>query len=110
MKTSNFSKSSDLPNVISIASKDPNWYYGDRYPDLAPPMDLIGRYKRGEINDEEYTKEYASRVLNKLNAQDVYDELEDKVLLCWCAKGKFCHRRLVAKWIESEIGIKVEEL
>jgi hypothetical protein len=30
-------------------------------------------------------------------------------LLCWEAPGKFCHRRLVAAWLEDALGIDVPE-
>ena len=28
------------------------------------------------------------------------------VLLCWESPGDFCHRRMIAKWIEEEKGVK----
>lgn len=110
MKTSNFSKSANIPNAISIALRDPQFYNGERYPALAPPPDLLGRYKRKEINDDRYTMEYYSRVLYNLDPRKVYEDLKDKVLLCWCGKSKFCHRRLVAEWIKKELNIDVEEI
>jgi hypothetical protein len=30
-------------------------------------------------------------------------------MLCWEAPGEFCHRRLVAEWLEGELGIQVPE-
>lgn len=85
---------------------------GEEFKLLAPPADII------KIEDEElYTKLYYEKVLNKLNPQEVYKELGDNaVLLCYekwadIEKSKtFCHRRIVAKWLEDNLGIKVEEL
>ena len=45
----------------------------------------------------------------------MYQELKDCVLVCFespkdIASGKkFCHRRMVAGWIETELGIVVPE-
>ena len=35
---------------------------------------------------------------------------KDVVLLCYEKPPQFCHRHLVAKWLEKELNIKVEEL
>jgi hypothetical protein len=45
-----------------------------------------------------------------LNPVRVADELEGKVLLCWELPGQFCHRRLVAEWLEKNLLIEVPEL
>ena len=29
--------------------------------------------------------------------------------MCHCAKTKFCHRHLFAAWLESKLGIQIEE-
>jgi len=29
--------------------------------------------------------------------------------MCHCAKTKFCHRHLFAVWLESKLGIQIEE-
>ena len=57
------------------------------------------------------------KVLSKLNPQQVFDELGDNaVLLCYEKYANiengttFCHRRMVAKWLEQNLGIKVDEL
>jgi hypothetical protein len=65
----------------------------------------------------EYEILYRDQVLSKLDPQKVYDDLgEDAILLChekWddIKSGKaFCHRRIVAEWLEEELGIEVPEL
>jgi uncharacterized protein (DUF488 family) len=110
MKTSNFSKNGYDKNAINIASYAPKWFKGKSYLKLAPPGDLIGRYKREEVNSDEYTIEYNSRVLDNLNAVEVYKDLgEDAILLCYEGIFQFCHRRLVAKWLEEQLNITVDE-
>lgn len=96
---------------VSIARFNRFWN-GEEFKLLAPPADII------KIEDEElYTKLYYEKVLNKLNPQEVYKELGDNaVLLCYekwadIGNGKtFCHRRIVAKWLEDSLRVKVEEL
>ena len=98
-------------NFVSIARFNRFWK-GKEYKKLAPPAEII------KIEDENlYTKIYYEKVLNKLNPKEVYAELGDNaVLLCYekwddIKDGKtFCHRRIVAKWLEENLGIKVEEL
>ena len=69
------------------------------------------------LNDSEikYIQKYNDK-LKKLNIKTVIDEIEtlsngkNVVLLCHESAGTFCHRRLVAEWIEKETGIEVKEL
>ena len=63
-----------------------------------------------------YTSKFMNKI-NKLDADSILKELrlitnnaEKIVLLCHEKEGDFCHRRLVAKWIENKKGIKVDEL
>jgi uncharacterized protein (DUF488 family) len=64
------------------------------------------------LNDDEATYRAAyQKILDRLDPRKVYDELgEDAILLCWEKPGEFCHRRLVAEWIEAHLGVKVPEL
>jgi uncharacterized protein (DUF488 family) len=109
MNTSYFSKYKG-DNGISIAAKCPFWFKGKEYKKLAPKYWFFKKYK--EDGDEEfYTKQYYKEVLNNLDAKVVYNELgKNSVLLCWEKTGKFCHRRLVAEWLEKELGIEIKEL
>jgi hypothetical protein len=41
---------------------------------------------------------------------EVVDEVgNDAILLCWCPPQTKCHRRLVADWIETELGLYIPE-
>ena len=97
------------PNPVSIALIKPGWYGRCRtYPDLYPKKSFLFKYKK-DHNQEAYTKAYYEQVLSKLDPQKVYDDLNDCVLLCWEKADDFCHRRLVAVWLELSLGIKVPE-
>lgn len=108
MQTSYFARYKK-ENAVSIALSTPDWFQERRYEKLAPKPWFLAKYK--EDGDVEYYKEhYYKEVLSKLNAKEVYAELgEDAVLLCWETPEEFCHRHLVAEWLERELGIKVVE-
>ena len=116
MKTGYFGKIKSYPKdkgykFVSIARFNKFWQ-GEEYKKLAPPAEII------KIEGEElYTKLYYEKVLNKLSPRQVYEELGDNaVLLCyesWKAiesGNATCHRRIVAKWFEDNLGIKIDEL
>lgn len=116
MYTGYFGKVKSYPkdkgyNFISIARFNKFWK-GQEFKKLAPPAEII------KIEDEElYTKLYYEKVLNKLNPQEVFNELGDNaVLLCYESWESIksgtanCHRRIVAQWLEDNLGVKVEEL
>ncbi|NQU54095.1 MAG: DUF488 family protein [Bacteroidetes bacterium] len=68
-----------------------------------------------QAEQEEYTRQF-NNGLKKLDARKIGNELhllsqgKNVVLLCHEKEGDFCHRQLVAKWLEKELKIKVEEL
>jgi uncharacterized protein YeaO (DUF488 family) len=108
MHTSYFAKYKKS-NGVSIAVRKPWWFPYDEYKDLFPPEDLVYRYKSDKITTEEYIEEYHNKVLSRLDAKKVYEDLKDKVILCYEKSNEFCHRHLVAIWIENKLGIKIEE-
>ena len=114
MNTSNFARNGRHPNAVAISSTHPKWFEGRHYRPLAPPWKLVDAYKSGKIMAETYTDSYWESVLCKLDAQEVFDELgNDAILLCYEKPGEFCHRRIVARWFEIELGVfgvEVKEL
>lgn len=109
MNTSYFAKYKG-ENAVSIAGKAPDWYKGREYKKLAPKYWFFKAYKDGDITEEEYTLCYYKEILGFLNPETVYKELgENAVLLCW-EKSGFCHRHIVARWLEKELGIEIKEL
>lgn len=89
----------------------------EKYPALMPDWKLINlAHEMGYSKEcfEAYRKEYFGQLKN-LDAEKVYQELQDCVLVCFespkdiVSGKKFCHRRMVAGWIETELGIVVPE-
>ena len=110
MNTSYYSKSATNPDAISIAARAPNWFRGKEYKALAPKYWFFKKYK--DDGDEEfYTEQYKKEVLGPLDPKQVYQDLgKDAVMLCWEAPKKFCHRHIVAEWLQEELGITITEL
>lgn len=111
--TSYYARSGKDPKAIAISAKAPFFYKGRFYSPLAPTWDLLRAYKSGQVDERGYTEWYL-RLLNKerkLTPQQVVDELEDgSILLCYEGPGKFCHRHIVAEWIEKGTGVIVTEI
>ncbi|MEW6657204.1 MAG: hypothetical protein AB1424_00960 [Thermodesulfobacteriota bacterium] len=90
--------------LVSIAFHSPKAYHGRSYPALAPRREML------KMDEAAYRVEY-QKILDKLDPHKVFADLgEDAILLCWEAPGRFCHRRLVAEWLEKHLGVHVPEL
>lgn len=92
---------------VSIATKQPPGCNFPVFQPLVPELDLVWGYKRGQLTEEEYKNTYFKQ-LSTLDVQHVAKALENKVLLCWEGSDKFCHRHLVAEWLNSH-GILCKE-
>jgi len=101
-------------SISGDRGKDAN-YEGKCYPALAPKRDFWKVWKNniGIIPEEENTRyyihEFYEQVLSKLDPEEVYRELDHNVLLCYEEPQDFCHRHLVAAWLELLLDIEVIE-
>lgn len=107
------------PNIvpISISRWSPKWLsWVLSFKDLAPSKEIVTECKSVGMDSNEYTVRYTSEVLNNLDAKDILYRLsslsngKDIALLCYERPGDMCHRHLVAKWLEQDLGITVKEL
>lgn len=117
--TSYFAKLSKLPdNIIPIAicGKSPEWYKGLEYKKLAPKWSFFSEWKKNHDNVF-YIEHFDKEVLNVLNATTVVNDLyklanassdQDIVLICYEKPSDFCHRHLVADWLNKH-GYPVSE-
>lgn len=110
-------------NLISIAGKCPNNFLSTRlndnrcweYKKLAPKYNWWKEWRDNQLSNEWYIKKYYETVLNKLNPIEVVKELfksnskENAILLCW-EKNEFCHRHIVAEWLNKNLNIEIIEL
>lgn len=85
---------------------------------LAPSKELLFEYKR-TLNTTVYTHGF-NKVLASKNPEDVINTLEliskqhnnrDIVLICYEKTGDFCHRHLVANWLNDSklLSYPIEE-
>lgn len=112
--TTYFAKLRSLPKdiiPISICGKAPAGYKGLQYKKLAPKYNFFMEWKRTGDNDY-YIKCFKEQVLDTLNADNVVFELNDIVyyingtnmdiaLVCYEKPEDFCHRHLVAEWLNA---------
>lgn len=108
MMTCSFFRMRNIPDgmePVSIARGHPRWYNGRKYLPLAPTWHMIKGLSR-----HDYCREFDA-MLDQLDAEDVYRELgENAVLLCWEPPNVFCHRRMVAEWLEDSLGVNITEV
>jgi len=110
VETSNFRKSKGDPRCVAISARVPKEYNGRSCKKLAPPYWMVKKSKSGEMTDAEFGRQFKECVLEKLDAREIVEDIgADAILLCWEKPGEFCHRRLIAEWLEQELGIEVKE-
>ena len=81
---------------------------------LAPNWKLMDMLKSKEISEFDSEKEYLIQ-LNYLNAKTIFEQINfltgdyEPILMTHGNKSSFCHRHIVAKWFENELGVKIDE-
>lgn len=123
--TSYFAKLKSLPDniiPISICGKAPAWYKGLQYKKLAPKYDFFMEWKKTHDNNY-YIKCFKEQITDQLNVYETVYELYEKIgvyldevgisfssesandkhicLICYEKPVDFCHRHLVAKWLND---------
>jgi len=100
------------PRAVSIARFTPRWWgAGRRYIALAPSAGLLRDWKQGNIATwHGYAQRYRNEVLLPLDPVQVYADLENSIIVCWCKDQYICHRRLVADWLKEHIGVDIPEI
>lgn len=90
-------------------------YEGECYLSLAPKREFFKKWRvlRNEVSFEEstmfYMRHFYHEVLKNLDPNKVYNDLDNSVLLCYEQSYEFCHRHIVAAWLEKNLGVKVVE-
>lgn len=106
---------------ISIATKSPDWFAGEQRKFLAPSYDIFKEYQEGH-DIELYTKRFLKERLAQLDPNDVlldliaasgnfkgFNYLPNTILLCYETPDKFCHRHLVADWLNKSNNVNIVE-
>jgi hypothetical protein len=100
--TSCFKIAGREPNAVAISRGIPRGWRGRRYIDLAPRWEML------KMSPEDYLREY-EKILARLDPAKVAAHLDGSILLCFEQPGVRCHRRYVAAFLESSLGIIVPE-
>lgn len=102
----NLKKSGLAPVAISLIV--PKTFRGKKYSALAPTWDMLKLAY--ENNYDQFVEMYYEHVLDWLDPEEVYQELDGSVLLTHNNLFPFSHRKLVAEWLSNGTGNKVNEL
>ena len=126
--TSYFGKINNIYTVdtsavfCAICGKCPEWYKGNWYKKVAPKWQwwkywhdtYAGKYE-SEESKSYYMSAYKKTVLDVLDKRMVIDELnsiangKNLYLLCFETPEKFCHRHLLANWLNDGLNEKIVE-
>jgi len=98
---------------ISLYSSN-NDFVKHEYKSLAPNWKLYEDLKTKKITEEKFILTYNEQ-LDTLNPLMVFEDLNslvsgyEPILMTDGSKKKFCHRHLVAEWLEKNLDVIVEE-
>lgn len=90
--------------------------FGKAIPQLAPKREFWNTWHDniGKIPEEEnnrfYIQEYYNQVLTKVNIEELLKGEKDPILLCFEKGKQFCHRHVLAEYIEMKYGIQVKDI
>ncbi len=92
-------------------------YQGLCFPALAPKLSFWEEWHRNINNIDEnennyfYVKQYYNMVLKQFDPNEIVKLFDnDTIFLCYEDNMEFCHRHIVAYWLERELGINVPEV
>ena len=113
--TSYFAKAAILRKAgivpIGVALWPPRFFRGISMKQVAPRRYMLD----DRLTDEEYIRMYRNDVLRLVDARSLIQDLErasrgmDVALCCFEKPGDFCHRHILAKWLNEQTGIEVSE-
>ena len=99
---------------VSIALYPLRGWYGLEYKKLAPTFDILLDYKH-DHDKAQYTERYKSEILYNLDPYEVMKDIihmagksHEFALVCYERPTSFCHRHLVAEWLNKH-GYPCEE-
>ena len=105
-------------NLISISGDRGRkvGFVGKAMPKLAPKKGFWTTFNNniGKIPEEEniryYIEEYFKQVLSKVDIEELLKDEKDPILLCYEKGQDFCHRHVLAEYIEIMYGIEVRDI
>lgn len=106
--TSYYAKNGKNPKSLAISLVVPNWYNFGSLTELAPTWSIVHKYKKGRITEEEYKIEYLDLLKKRnLTPAKIVDKIpENSILLCYEKSSDFCHRHILASYIQEYANIE----
>lgn len=110
IRTSYFALYRSREGGVSIALKTPDRFPGEIITELQPTWEILSSYKSSNDPNKEliFKNRYIDNVLSKLDAREIAEKLNNKVLLCWEKSSSFCHRHIVTEWLEDNLGKEID--
>ena len=99
-------------SISLYPSKNKNVFY--EFKSLAPNWKLVEMLKSKQISEDYFEKEYLLQLKN-LNAKTIFEQINfltgdnEPILMTHGNKSSFCHRHILAKWFEDELGVEIDE-
>lgn len=113
--TSYFGNSKQLYNanveMIGIARYKPRFFSGFNVVTVAPKPFMLDE----NMTEEEYISHYQKLVLEPLDVNKFIEMLKtmgrgkDVALCCYEKPGQFCHRHLLAEWLNKKANLGIKE-
>ena len=108
---------------VSICSKVPDFFEGPNLESVAPNKSILYEYKNSEQTDadkERYKQRYENEVLcaYRFHPEYLIDSLayfssvegnKDVALLCYERPEDFCHRHILADWLNERLDVNIIE-
>jgi len=119
--TSYFAKAKNHPRVLSgelrpmsIAANRPScWPDVEECFSFKPYPNLPSALKKGDITPPVYASTYRRQNLDCISRYVIdrlIEAIDNTVLLCYETPEKFCHRKIVARWLLERGRVVVHEL
>ena len=108
-------KSGNLISISGDRGKDAG-FEGKWIGELAPKRDFFKQWRRNrgvipeEENNQYYIENYYSQVLSQIDVEALLKDEVDPILLCYEKGQDFCHRHVLAEYIEMIYGVKVQDI
>ena len=107
-----------IGNLISISGDRGRsiGFEGKAIPKLAPKKAFwdIWHNNIGKVSEEEnikyYIEQYYKQVLSKVDIEELLKDEKDPILLCYEKGQDFCHRHVLAEYIEMTYKVKVRDI
>lgn len=120
--TSYFANLDKIPKDFKLISIARQKLVTDKYKiselkEFAPSEKLFLDMKSNRISELNYTIRYITQISNNKNLEDLIQALhtmygfpeKNCVLLCWEGKNKFCHRHILAEYLNINYEFNVRE-